>query len=71
MWSSIHLSIQPVWGDCQYAVTATWREDNEAEPVTLTRSGLAHVHPHADPGEFLAAVVAELQAHARESRRLL
>lgn len=69
MWSSIHLSILPVWGDCQYAVTATWREDGETEPVTLTRIGVAHVHPENDPVQFLIEVVAELQAHVDELRR--
>jgi hypothetical protein len=64
MWSSIHLSLTPVWGECQYHVTAVWSEDAETDPVALTRSGIAYVHPHAEPGEMLAAVVAEMQARA-------
>jgi hypothetical protein len=57
MWSSIHLSALPVWGEVSYTVTATWRDDHEAEPVTLTRSGIAQVHPHDDPIGMLQAVL--------------
>lgn len=69
MWSSIHLSVHPVWGEAQYVVTATWRDDAEAEPVTLTRSGIAQVHPQDDPTGVIDAVVRELNAHGLEERR--
>lgn len=69
MWSSIHLAVHPVWDVAQYVVTATWRDDHEAEPVTLTRHGSAQVHTHADPLEFLAAVLSELNRQGLEVRQ--
>ena len=62
MWSSIHLSVRPVWEEAEYVVTATWREDSHTQAVTLTRSGHAQVHTHDDPLQLLQAVVGALAA---------
>lgn len=43
MWVAIHLNCHQVWDEVLWSVTATWRDDEASEPVTIQRSGRAAV----------------------------
>jgi hypothetical protein len=61
MWTSVHLSVTPVWDQVLWHVTATWADDPMAEPVAITKGGQTRAHPYESPIGLLAAVLADLE----------
>lgn len=58
MFTSISLWIRPTWDVADYSVTATWKDDDLAVPVVLSKQGTMECPPYAGPGEMLSALAA-------------
>lgn len=68
MWTSLHLSVIPVWDEVQWTATCVWRDDLECEPVTLVKAGRAPARGLYDPESLLRAAIAALQAERTKER---
>lgn len=69
MWTNLTLTIHPVWEDLHWSATATWQDDDAAEPVTLHQTGVTPARGLKDPEQLFRAAVAALQ-HQRTIQRL-
>lgn len=61
MWTQVGMTITTVWDECLWHVTATWRDDDQALPAVLTRSGRAPLNGADRPSEILAAALRALE----------
>lgn len=60
MWTSVHLSVTPVWDQVLWHVTATWADDPQSQPVVLTKGGQTRAHPYESPTGLLLAALDEM-----------
>lgn len=60
MWTTVSLTAHPVWDEVNWHCSATWREDHEAEPLTLTLSGRAPLGEDESPEGVLTAALRAL-----------
>lgn len=70
MYTQVTLTTTTLWDDVLWHVTATWRDDLEAPPVVITRSGRASLYGDWRPRQILQAAISsieppfgEIQAH--------
>lgn len=61
MWTQVSMSTTVVWDEALWLVTATWRDDDAAPPVVLTRAGRAPLHGEWRPTDVLAAALSALE----------
>jgi hypothetical protein len=68
MWSAVSITTTQVWEEVLWHATATWRDDDAAEPVVLVLSGRAPLHDLADPTEMLRAAVRAMEIEQETGR---
>lgn len=68
MWTHISLNVHVVWDDALWSVTALYQDDQESEPIALSKSGRASLEGVEDPDGILAVAVRALERVALEGR---
>lgn len=57
MWSAINVTAIPVWDDLVWHASATWRDDEDSEPVVIVRSGTAPAEGALGARDLLTVVL--------------
>jgi len=60
MWTNVVITCRVTLGEIEWYASALWRDDYDTEPVMLSKTGHARVHPLADPMDIWNAVLSEL-----------
>lgn len=64
MWTHVSIYVHPVWDEGTWTVTACWQDDNESEPVHLTRSGRCSLTGLDSPELILQGALNQLRPSA-------
>lgn len=70
MWVSVRLSSHQVWDEVLWSAIAVWQEDDDQEPIVLTKEGRAPLGEHEDPASLLVASLSAIQAPGADDWRL-